>query len=73
MSNLMKTTFPACACFGPVMLALGALPPNRDGMPLGFIMAIPGALMTSAALLMVFRTFASLDASTASSKDAIKA
>ncbi len=72
MSNLMKTTFPVCASFGPVMLALGSLPPSREGMPYGLLLAIPGAFMTSAALLMVFRSLVSLEASSTSSEPLLK-
>ena len=67
----MKTTFPVCASFGPVMLALGSLSPNREGMPYGLLLAIPGALMTSAALIMVFRSLASLEASSTSSEPSL--
>lgn len=66
MSNLMRDAFAPCACFGPTMLALGSLMPNRDGMPFGLIVTIPGALMTSAALMILFRNIRSLKASTTS-------
>lgn len=72
MSNLMKTTFPACASFGPVMLALGSLPPNREGMSVGLLLAIPGALMTSAALLVVFRSLAALETSSTTPEPSLK-
>lgn len=72
VSNLMKTTFPACASFGPVMLALGSLPPSREGMPYGLLLAIPGALMTSAALLMVFRSLAALETSSTTPEPSLK-
>lgn len=72
MSSLMKTTFPVCASFGPVMLALGSLPPNRDGMPYGLLLAIPGALMTSAALMMVFRSLVALETSSTSPEPSLK-
>ncbi|MBL8809682.1 MAG: hypothetical protein JNM43_05850 [Planctomycetaceae bacterium] len=47
------------------MLALGPLLPNRDGTPYGLIVTIPGALMTTAALLMIFRGIRSLETQTA--------
>jgi hypothetical protein len=58
MSDFMKAVFPAFACFGPTMLALGSLIPNRDGTPYGLIVTFPGALMTAAALLILFRAMA---------------
>jgi hypothetical protein len=59
MSELMKAIFPACACFGPTMLAMGALIPNRDGMPYGLIVTLPGAAMTITALMILFRAITS--------------
>ncbi len=72
MSMLAKAIFPACASFGPIMLAMGSLFPNRDGTPYGVIMTFPGALMTTAALLILFRTLASLERSTNSSENAVE-
>jgi len=72
MPKLAKAIFPACASFGPIMLAMGSLYPNRDGTPYGLIMSFPGALMTTAALLIVFRTLTSLETSTPSSEQSMK-
>lgn len=49
MSN---AAFPALASFGPLFIAAGFLVPTY---PYGCFVAFPGALMTSAALLIVFR------------------
>ena len=49
MSN---SAFPALASFGPVFMAAGFLVPTY---PYGCFIAFPGALMTSAALLILFR------------------
>ncbi len=72
MPKLAKALFPACASFGPIMLAMGSLFPNRDGTPYGLIITVPGALMTTAALLIVFRTLMSLETSTPSSEQSIE-
>jgi hypothetical protein len=34
---------------------MGALSRNRDGVPVGVLMGFVGALMTSAALMIIFR------------------
>ncbi|MEZ6128377.1 MAG: hypothetical protein R3C59_06825 [Planctomycetaceae bacterium] len=68
MSSLAKAIFPACATFGPIMLALGSLFPNRDGTPYGLTMTFPGALMTTAALLIVFRALTTLQKTSGSSE-----
>ena len=52
---MARTLFPVCASFGPVFMAMGNLFPNRDGFSLGFVVALPGALMVSAALIILFR------------------
>jgi len=70
MSQLSKALFPACASFGPIMLAMGCLFPNRDGAPYGLIMTLPGALMTTAALLIIFRALNGLHAQSDSKVDA---
>lgn len=51
---MLKTCFPVCASFGPLFIAMGNLFPNRLG-PVGLFVAIPGAFMTSAALITIFR------------------
>jgi hypothetical protein len=70
--KLAKASFSACASFGPIMLAMGSLFPNRDGTPYGLIITIPGAMMTTAALLIVFRSLTSLETSTSSSENSIE-
>lgn len=52
---MSKSLFPVCASFGPTFMALGLLFPNRGGFPYGVLMALPGALMTSAAMMILFR------------------
>ncbi|MBL8809636.1 MAG: hypothetical protein JNM43_05620 [Planctomycetaceae bacterium] len=52
------------------MLALGPLLPNRDGTPYGLIVTIPGAFLTTAALLMIFRTVKSLETAAEQSNNA---
>lgn len=53
---MSKTVFPACASFGPLFIAMGSLYPNRgDMLPIGFFIAAAGALLTSAALIILFR------------------
>lgn len=51
---MLKTMFPVCASFGPLFIAMGSLFPDRLGS-LGFFIAAPGAFMTSAALITIFR------------------
>ena len=57
---MSKTFFPVYAGFGPFFVAMGSLFPNRDA-PYGFFVALPGALMTSAALLIMFRALTTLE------------
>jgi uncharacterized membrane protein len=53
---MSKAVFPACASFGPILIAMGSLFPNRgDTLPFGFFVAAMGALVTSAALIILFR------------------
>ena len=61
---MSKTLFPVCASFGPLFVAMGSLFPNRGDAPYGFFMAVPGALMTSAALLIIFRALTALERTT---------
>ncbi len=59
---MSRVLFPACASFGPMCLAMGCLFPNREGLPYGFVfLAFPGALMTVAALHILFRMLLSLE------------
>jgi hypothetical protein len=51
---------PACAGFGPVFIAMGFLFPA----PFGFFIALPGALVTSFALLTFFRMQTAFDMAT---------
>lgn len=45
---MLKAMFPACASFGPLFMVMGFLMPNRgEGLPIGFFLAAPGALMTT--------------------------
>lgn len=57
MSNL----FPACASFGPMFVAMGCMFPNRGGVAYGLLMSVPGAFMTTAALMMIFRECTSIN------------
>lgn len=61
---MSKTLFPVCASFGPLFIAMGCLFPNRADAPYGFFIALPGALMTSAALLIIFRALTTLERTT---------
>ena len=54
MSNL----FPVCASFGPLFIAMGSIYPNGG---YGFLISAPGALMTSAALMTIFREYGSIN------------
>lgn len=58
---ISKSLFPACASFGPVFLAFGSLFPNRGGWPIGGIVALVGAFMTSAAMMILFRLLVARD------------
>jgi hypothetical protein len=50
MRMTLRVLFPACASFGPLFMVIG-----RQGRTTsGFVSAETGALMTSAALLMLF-------------------
>jgi hypothetical protein len=52
---MAKTLFPMCASFGPMFMALAHGFPHREGFSYGLLMAVPGALMVSAALSIRFR------------------
>lgn len=65
MSKTMQALFPACASFGPLMLAMGSLFPNRDGAPYGLFVTLPGGLMTTAGLLILFRAMNPVDVESA--------
>jgi hypothetical protein len=69
--KLSKAMFPACASFGPIMIAIGQGAPNRDGIPYGFIASFPGAFATVAALMIIFRELTSINdkLTAAASKD----
>lgn len=56
---MAKALFPVCASFGPTFMALASLFPHREGFSYGVYMAVPGALMVSAALNILYREFAS--------------
>jgi hypothetical protein len=59
--KLSKAMFPACASFGPIMIAMGQGLPIRDGIPYGFILSVPGAFATVAALMILFRELNSIN------------
>jgi hypothetical protein len=50
-----KTLFPVCASFGPTFLALGHVVPHREGFPIGLLIALPGAIMLTIALNILYR------------------
>jgi hypothetical protein len=54
--KLSKALLPACASFGPIMIALGQVFPNRDGIAYGFIARFPNPFATVAALMILFAT-----------------
>ncbi|WLD12376.1 hypothetical protein [Planctellipticum variicoloris] len=59
---MLKAMFPACASFGPLFMVMGFLMPNRgEGLPISFFLAVPGALMTTIALNMLYRAVTSLE------------
>jgi hypothetical protein len=43
------------------MIAMGLGLPIRDGIPYGFILSVPGAFATVAALLIIFRELTSIN------------
>jgi hypothetical protein len=51
MTMFSRVLFPACASFGPMFIVIGL---EGQATPYGFACAGAGALMTSAALLMLF-------------------
>jgi hypothetical protein len=51
MPMTYRMLFPACASFGPIFIVIGLQGRGTTG---GFVCAGAGALMTSAALLMLF-------------------
>lgn len=60
--TVFKSLFPACASFGPLFMVMGFLTPNRgEGLPIGFFLAVPGALMTTIALNVLYRAVTSLE------------
>lgn len=50
MRMFLRGLFPACACFGPLFMVMGL---QGRGSTSGYGLAIAGALMTSAALLVL--------------------
>ena len=63
MSKLAKSLFPACASFGPFIITVGCQVPYREGTAyLGLIISLPGVMMTTAALLIIYRALITLDA-----------
>ncbi len=51
MPRIYRVLFPACASFGPMFMVIGL---QGQGTLNGSVCALTGALMTSAALLMLF-------------------
>ena len=68
---MLKPFFPVCASFGPLFIAMGSVFPNRSG-PYGFFIAAPGALMTSVALIMIFRALTALESNPSAIKQSIQ-
>ncbi len=58
MPTWVRILFPVLASFGPVLMVIGLQSPR--GGPFGTGLAMAGALMTSAALVLVFRVLARL-------------
>ena len=58
---MSRALFPACASFGPLFMTMGCLLPNRSGQSWGFLIALPGALMTATALQTLFRMLCDLE------------
>ncbi len=56
---MLKALFPVCASSGPLFMVMGFLLPSQA--PYGYFIAVPGALMTSAALHIIFRTLTALE------------
>ena len=54
---MSKALFPACAYFGPFITVNGFLLPA----PYGYFVALPGALMTSVALHIIYRAMTTVD------------
>lgn len=70
---MLKTLFPACASGGPLFIAMGSLFPNRaDTVAFNFLVAATGAFMTTAALMMLFRTINSTENVPDESKQSIE-
>ncbi|HBJ37180.1 MAG TPA: hypothetical protein DDZ51_20985 [Planctomycetaceae bacterium] len=70
---MLKTLFPACASFGPLFIAMGHLFPSRaDTVAITFLVGATGALMTSAALIMLFQTVNSTAKASDASKQSIE-
>ena len=62
---MLKVMFPVCASFGPLFMVMGLLFPRQaphgilSAVPLMF--AVPGALMTSLALLTIHKSLSALE------------
>ncbi len=52
MPMISRILFPVLSCFGPLFMVLGLQSPNRS--PVNNAMALGGALMVTAALLIVY-------------------
>lgn len=56
-----RTAFAVCSSFGPTFLALGHVVPHREGFPFGLVMALPGAVMVTIALNILYREVTARD------------
>jgi hypothetical protein len=56
-----RTVFPVCASFGPTFMALGHVVPHREGFPVGLLIALPGAIMLTIALNILYREVTARD------------
>lgn len=70
---MSKALFPTLACFGPLFIAMGCLFPTREGFPFGVLLAFPGALMTSMAMIILFRSVMVLEAPAIPAEKPVKA
>ena len=70
---MLEFLFRACAINGPLFIAMGHLFPSRaDTVAIRFLVGATGALMTSVALIMLFRTVNSTAKASDASKQSIE-
>ena len=71
--EMLKNLFPACASFGPLAIVIGNSVPSRpDTVFYSTLVGGTGALMTSAALMMLFRMISSTSKAPNESKQSIE-